>query len=157
MNFFSDFFYLLENFKFLKNCPQDFDQILHVPCNDYWASGYIQFMLEVTWRGPGHSSKRGEFDVFSHFLVFGFSPQKLPVGIGLNSIMLLMANTFHLVPNLRPQYNQAAGSIVSKMTFFHPFLTVFGLIRFFLKNCPQDRSEILPSRSAGYNASKGSK
>ena len=28
---------LLKNFKFLENCPQDFDEILHVPSNDYWA------------------------------------------------------------------------------------------------------------------------
>ena len=45
------------------------------------------------------------------------------------------------------------------MAFFHHFrfLTIFGLIRCFLKNCPKDRFEVSPSCSAGYNASNGTK
>ena len=65
--------------EFRKNCPYDFDRLLHVPSNDNWISGLTKFMPKVT-PGVRHiAPKGGESDVFLLYLFLAFfSVGKLP-------------------------------------------------------------------------------
>ena len=56
----------------------DFDEIWHVPTNDYWAPGHAKLMPEVTSGVRDKAPKRINLKFFCTFLVFGVFLKSCP-------------------------------------------------------------------------------
>ncbi len=136
--FFSFFFPQKQPFRwFLGNCPCDFDQTLHVLSNDNWVFGDTKFMPEVTSGGPRHSPKRGKLDVFfALFLVFGSFLKNCPYDFAETHSVTSPGQYLSPGTKFTPVVFPGGWQHSLEKGFLSLFLTIFGLIRFFLKNCP---------------------
>ncbi len=85
---------LLENLSFSKTAREMFDEIWHVPSNDYWASGHTKFMPEVFPGVRDVVPKMVNWTLFCTLSIFRFFKS-----INLTT-WLLLGNTFRLVSNL---------------------------------------------------------